>query len=86
MIATFFENKEEVIHCFKSFHHRDSEIQKLIEEFSENTLSNFYLPYSVAPNFLIDGKTYMVPMVIEESSVVAAAAHSAKFWFSHGGF
>lgn len=86
MIGTFFENKEEVIKSFKSFHHRESEVQKLIEEFSENTISNFHLPYSVAPNFLIDGKVYIVPMVIEESSVVAAAAHSAKFWFAHGGF
>lgn len=85
-IAGFFEDKEEVFRCFKSFHHQDIEMQKLIEEFSENTISNFHLPFSVAPNFLINNRVYTVPMVIEESSVVAAAAHSAKFWFSHGGF
>lgn len=70
----------------KSFWHPDEEIQKSFEEFSENTLSNFYLPYGVAPNFLINDKTYMVPMVIEESSVVAAASKAAKFWFTRGGF
>ncbi len=86
LIGNFFENKEEVIRYFKSFHHQDQAIQELIEEFSENTISNFHLPYSVAPNFLINDKVYTLPMVIEESSVVAAASHSAKFWFSHGGF
>lgn len=86
LIGNFFENKEEIIRYFKSFHHQDKTIQQLIEEFSENTISNFHLPYSVAPNFLINDKVYMLPMVIEESSVVAAASHSAKFWFSHGGF
>ncbi len=56
------------------------------EHFTENAISEFSLPYSVAPNFLIDGKVYMIPMVTEESSVVAAASSAAKFWFDHGGF
>ena len=86
LIGNFFDDKEQVISYFKSFHHKNKEIQELIEEFSENTISNFHLPYSVAPNFLINNKVYTLPMVIEESSVVAAASHSAKFWFSHGGF
>lgn len=55
-------------------------------DFTENAVSDFRLPYSVAPNFLIDGKVYMVPMVTEESSVVAAASAAAKFWWDHGGF
>src|SRR5690606_30008000 len=54
--------------------------------FIENSLSNFYLPYAVAPNFRINGKFYTVPMVIEESSVVAAASKAAKFWSKRGGF
>ena len=86
VIGNFFKNKTEIIRYFKSFHHQDKAIQELIEEFSENTISNFHLPYSVAPNFLINQKVYTLPMVIEESSVVAAASHSAKFWFAHGGF
>jgi hydroxymethylglutaryl-CoA reductase len=66
--------------------HRDPAIQKMIDEFSENTLGNYFFPYGVAPNFLINGKMYMVPLVIEESSVVAAASGAAKFWAERGGF
>ena len=66
--------------------HRDPEIQKMIDEFSENTLGNYFFPFGVAPNFLINGKMYMVPLVIEESSVVAAASGAAKFWATRGGF
>lgn len=64
----------------------DSKVQKVHDEFIENTLSNYYLPFSIAPNFLIDGQLYALPMVIEESSVVAAASKAAKFWFDKGGF
>jgi hydroxymethylglutaryl-CoA reductase len=60
--------------------------QQLFNDISENTLSNYYLPFGLAPNFLVDGKLYHVPMVIEESSVVAAAAKGARFWASRGGF
>jgi len=66
--------------------HRDPATQKMIDEFSENTLGNYFFPYGVAPNFLINGKMYMVPLVIEESSVVAAASGAAKFWAERGGF
>ena len=44
------------------------------------------MPYGVAPNFKINDKLYTVPMAIEESSVVAAAAKSAAFWMTRGGF
>lgn len=67
-------------------HYRHETNQALFDDFSENTISNFYLPYGVAPNFLIDGKMHVLPMVIEESSVVAAAARAATFWAKHGGF
>ncbi|GIV34825.1 MAG: 3-hydroxy-3-methylglutaryl coenzyme A reductase [Chitinophagales bacterium] len=82
----FFKNPDAVIQEFKSYWHNDEKLQKLFDEFSENTLTNFYMPYNVAPNFMINGKIYAVPMVIEESSVVAAAAGSAKFWLERGGF
>lgn len=55
-------------------------------ELSENSVGAYHMPYSIAPNFLVDGKVYHVPMVTEESSVVAAAAWSAKFWSERGGF
>jgi hydroxymethylglutaryl-CoA reductase len=70
----------------RSFWHEDAEIQRILDGFSENTLSNFVFPYGIAPNFLVDGHMYAVPMVIEESSVVAAAASAAKFWLHKGGF
>lgn len=86
IIAASFQNKQEIVDFFKSFHHQDDKIQRLLEEFSENTVANFPLPYCIAPNFKVNGKSYLLPMVIEESSVIAAASHSARFWFEHGGF
>lgn len=64
----------------------DPNVQKVHDEFIENTISNYYLPFAVAPNFLINGKLHVIPMVIEESSVVAAASKAAKFWLDRGGF
>ena len=61
-------------------------LQELHDDFIENTLSNYYLPFGVAPNFIINDTHYTLPMVIEESSVVAAASMVAKFWSSRGGF
>lgn len=69
-----------------AYWHQNPDIQKRFDEFSENTLTNFNLPFGIAPNFLINGKMYSVPMVIEESSVVAAASLGAKFWLDRGGF
>jgi len=50
----------------------------------ENVIGTFELPYAVAVNFLINGRDYLVPMVIEEPSVVAAASNAAK-WCRDGG-
>ena len=69
-----------------TFQQSNIDLQKVIDGFSENTISNFVLPYGLAPNFLIDGNLYCVPMVIEESSVVAAASAGAKYWQERGGF
>jgi hydroxymethylglutaryl-CoA reductase len=76
----------ELVSNLSQFWLKDVETQKRFDEFSENTLTNYSLPFGVAPNFLINGKIYTVPMVIEESSVVAAASLSAKFWLDRGGF
>ena len=85
-ITNYFDDKKGTKSQLQSFWHKDLNIQKLFDDFSENTISNFFLPYSVAPNLLINDKIYHVPMVIEESSVVAAAGNSAKFWSTRGGF
>jgi hydroxymethylglutaryl-CoA reductase len=66
--------------------HRDPDVQEVYGDLSENTISNFYLPLGLSPNFLINGKLLTLPMVTEESSVVAAASNAAKFWAAHGGF
>lgn len=86
IVSHYLNNNEEAISFLKSYWHQDATVQKLHDEFIENTISNFYLPIGVAPNFLIDGKMYCIPMAIEESSVVAAAAKSANFWLERGGF
>jgi hydroxymethylglutaryl-CoA reductase len=78
--------KEKAIAEMESYRHQDQKVQKLHDEISENTLTNYYLPYSIAPNFLINDKNYILPLVTEESSVVAAMAKSAKFWSTKGGF
>lgn len=70
----------------EQFRLQNDQLQRIIDGFSENTVSNFIMPYGLAPNFLIDGKVYCVPMVIEESSVVAAASSAAKYWMERGGF
>ena len=82
----YFANPSEAVATIKQYWNNDAKLQQLHDEFIENTISNFYLPMGIAPNFLINGKYYSVPMVIEESSVVAAAAKSAKFWSTRGGF
>ena len=65
----------------------DNELeQKIFDDFSENTVTNFYSPYGVVPNLLLNDTLKCVPMVIEESSVVAASAKAAKFWLNRGGF
>ena len=68
------------------FRYHKPEVQELLDELSENTLSNFPSPYGIAPNFLINNKVYHIPMVTEESSVVAAASKAAKIWLERGGF
>jgi hydroxymethylglutaryl-CoA reductase len=82
----YFSNPQEAIALLKKYWNSDENLQKLHDEFIENTISNFYIPLGVAPNFLINGKNTTIPMAIEESSVVAAAAKSAKFWSARGGF
>ena len=86
MVAGRFRNAGEIIRELKSYLHSNPEKQRLFDEFSENTISNFYFPFAIAPNFLINHKMHMVPMVIEESSVVAAASNGAKYWAPKGGF
>lgn len=83
---TFASDPAQTLEVFKTYNHPNPTVQELHDEFIENTLANYYLPFAIAPNFLIDQKVYAIPMVIEESSVVAAASKAAKFWADKGGF
>ena len=82
----YFANPNEAVTTLKQYWNSNEKLQQLHDEFIENTITNFYLPMGIAPNFLINGNYHTVPMVIEESSVVAAAAKAAKFWSTRGGF
>ena len=86
LATNYFTDQTEIISTIKKYWNSDELLQQLHDDFIENTISNFYLPYGVAPNFLINNTSYAIPMVIEESSVVAAASLVAKFWSTRGGF
>ncbi|MFP3597969.1 hydroxymethylglutaryl-CoA reductase, degradative [Chryseobacterium sp. SIMBA_029] len=86
LVNEYLEGNQEYQHILKQYWNENADLQKLHEEFSENTISNFYMPYGIAPNFLIDNKLVALPMAVEESSVVAAASKAAKFWIDKGGF
>lgn len=86
IVKEYLEGSEEQKQILTQYWNEREDLQKLHEEFSENTISNFYMPYGIAPNFLIDGKLLALPMAVEESSVVAAASKAAKFWLTKGGF
>ena len=86
LIKNSFSSNDNIKSILLQYCNSDEKLQKLHDEFAENTISNFYLPFAIAPNFLINNKLYTIPMVTEESSVIAAASKSAKFWLDKGGF
>lgn len=86
LTKNFFQNPLESVQIIEQYWNKNETLQNLHDDFIENTISNFYLPFGIAPNFVINGKEYVIPMVIEESSVVAAASLVAKFWSTKGGF
>tara|TARA_B100000809_G_scaffold265843_1_gene326018 strand:+ start:1246 stop:2550 length:1305 start_codon:yes stop_codon:yes gene_type:complete len=86
LVDTYFKDSESAKSVLKQYWNEDKKLQLLHDEFIENTITNYYLPLGVAPNFLINDTVYAIPMAIEESSVVAAASKAAKFWFDRGGF
>jgi hydroxymethylglutaryl-CoA reductase len=66
--------------------HLQDQYQERLSKLTENVVSSFSLPLSIVPNCLINGKVFQVPMVTEESSVVAACSNAFKFIYSNGGF
>ena len=86
LVEAYFNGNQKIVELLQQYWNSDEALQKLHDEFIENTISNFYLPIGIAPNFQINDEMYAVPMAVEESSVVAAAANAAKFWLKRGGF
>lgn len=86
LATNYTANPETTKEVLARYRNTDEELQRLHDEFIENTITNYYLPLGIAPNFLINDKLYAIPMTIEESSVVAAASRAAKFWLNRGGF
>jgi len=75
-------NQEELAIMQNLGYFKASQIDTLIE----NVISSFQLPLGIAFNFRVNGKDYLIPMAIEEPSVVAAASNAAKMTRKHGGF
>ncbi len=86
LLKTYLKDSPASENVLKQYWNQNEELQQLHEEFTENTISNFYLPFGIAPNFLINEKLLAIPMTTEESSVIAAASKAAKFWQTRGGF
>ncbi|NQX77194.1 hydroxymethylglutaryl-CoA reductase, degradative [Gilvibacter sp.] len=86
LAENYFNDPQAGVAVLEQYWNADTKLQQLHDEFIENTLTNYYLPLGIAPNFSINEKLYAIPMAIEESSVVAAASNAAKFWLDKGGF
>ena len=98
-IPKFFEkNRKERLDIVKRFAGLSDDEIKVLEnsdggitfgqadKMVENAIGTFSLPLGIATNFTINNKDYLVPMVIEEPSVIAAASKAAKIARVHGGF
>ncbi len=80
-VKEFADLTDEEVELLKKFGALDKETA---DHMIENVIGTFPLPLGIATNFLINGKDYLIPMAVEESSVVAAASNAAK-WCREGG-
>ncbi len=74
---------DDAVNALASFAELDSEAS---DRMVENVIGTMSLPIGIATNFVIDSKHYLIPLCIEESSVVAAASNMAKRCLKNGGF
>ena len=82
-ISEVFEGKTELLHSLVG----DGALSLTVADgMIENVIGRFELPLGIATNFQINGKDYLIPMAVEEPSVVAAASYMAKLARSSGGF
>ncbi|NHJ13406.1 MAG: hydroxymethylglutaryl-CoA reductase, degradative [Candidatus Thorarchaeota archaeon] len=59
---------------------------EVLDHMIENVVGSMTLPLGIATNFQVNGKDYLIPMALEEPSVVAAASNAARMARPHGGF
>jgi hydroxymethylglutaryl-CoA reductase len=97
MLSEFYKKKpDERLKIIKEFAElTDEEVKTLrdtgalnmeiADKMIENVVGASHLPFGIATNFLINGKDYLIPMAIEEPSVVAAASNAAKLCREAGG-
>ena len=98
-ISKFFEKSRkerlDIVSNFANLSSNDLEILENVnggisydkaDKMVENAIGTFSLPLGIATNFKINGKDYVIPMVIEEPSVIAAASKGAKIARIKGGF
>jgi len=86
-VAEFSNLEKEEMECFL----KDGKLSlaidgEIADRMIENVIGIYELPLGIATNFLINGKDYLIPMAIEETSVVAAASNAAKIARVRGGF
>lgn len=82
IVAEYAGLTDEEVKLLKNFGNLDP---KIADSMIENVVGAMSYPFAVAVNFLINGKEYLVPMVIEEASVVAAASNAARVMRRDGG-
>lgn len=93
----FKKNKMERLHLVKNFSKLTKDELLLLEKLTnlefqqadqmiENAIGTFSLPLGIATNFKINDKDYIIPMVIEEPSIIAASSKAAKIASIKGGF
>ena len=82
LVAEWAELSEDEVNILRNLGGLDSQIA---DAMIENVVGGMTFPFAVATNFRINGKDYLIPMVIEESSVVAAASNAAKMLREGGG-
>lgn len=91
------KNRNERVALLSHFANLTYEEQRLLQSkeplafdnlnvFIENAVGSFQLPLGIATNFLINGKDYLIPMAVEESSVIAATSNAARIAYENGGF
>jgi hydroxymethylglutaryl-CoA reductase len=83
IVASFFPNQEDVYSLLQT---EAPLTEETADHMIENVIGTFQLPLGLGLNFLINGKDYVIPMAIEEASVVASASHIAKIVRDAGGF